>query len=150
MSDDAETPNIDPEAVARAEAIVVSMRGKFLDWLRTTEGALKMHLDILEFDESKADLKVQAGALAAIMGLAHEMRGLGGTFGYPLVTRVGATLEDHLEDRTQATPADIHIIKEHIAAVGDMLSAFANDVDAVEERRLSDVADQLEALTSAV
>lgn len=149
MSGDAETPNLDPEAVARAEAIVASMRDKFLDWLRTTEGALKMHLEILDSDESTTESKVQAGAVDAITGLAHEMRGLGGTFGYPLVTRVGATLEDHLEERTQATPADIHIIKEHIAAVGDMLSAFASDVDAAEERRLSDVADRLEALTSA-
>ncbi|MBT5111354.1 MAG: hypothetical protein HOM25_21940 [Rhodospirillaceae bacterium] len=159
MADDIETgegdpEEVDPEAAARAQAIVDSMRGKFLDWLKTTEGALVEHLTALEpgVDALGGDASGatdRQAVVEAVTVIAHEMRGLGGTFGYPLVTRVGATLEDYLMERVDATAADVHIIREHIAAVGEMRAAFAVDVDAAAERRLSEIADQLEVLVGA-
>lgn len=154
MTDDMETgegdpEEVDPEAAARAQAIVESMRGKFLDWLKTTEGALAEHLTALEPGGDASGAADRQAVVEAVTVIAHEMRGLGGTFGYPLVTRVGATLEDHLMERVDATAADVHIIGEHIAAVGEMRAAFAADLDAAAERRLSGIADQLEVLVGA-
>ena len=152
MTDDSEPEGIDPEAAARAEAIVESMRGKFLDWLAATETALSEHVTALESPDKSDGASGggdRQGVVEAVTVIAHEMRGLGGTFGYPLVSRVGATLEDYLLGLDVAAAADVHIIGEHIAAVGEMRAAFVVDLGDATERRLSDIADQLEALTGA-
>lgn len=77
MTDDAEIGEADPESVARAEAIVESMRGKFLDWLKTTETALKEHLTALESDAGTVDANARQAVVEAVTVIAHEMRGLG-------------------------------------------------------------------------
>jgi len=79
MNDNAGSPNVVPEAVARAEAIVEMMRDKFLDWLRTNEATLKGHLATLETDRTQMGSEVQADAVDAVRGLSHEMHGFGGT-----------------------------------------------------------------------
>lgn len=51
--------------------------------------------------------------------------------------------------RKDATAKDVQIMREHISAVSEMLAAFATDLDAAAEHRLSDIADQLEVLVDA-
>ena len=67
MDDNVGSPNVVPEAVARTEAIVDTMRGKFLDWLRTTEGTLKGYLSTLETGRIQMCSEVQAGAADAVV-----------------------------------------------------------------------------------
>lgn len=67
MNVNAGSPNVVPEAVARTEVIVDTMRGKFLDWLRTTEGTLKGYLSTLETGRIQVCSEVQAGAADAVV-----------------------------------------------------------------------------------
>ena len=137
-------PGIDPEAVARAEAIVESMRGRFLDWLGKSQAAIA---------DKQAMLNSKTGdyatLLSEIKGVAHEMKGMGGTFGYPLVTRVGGTLEQYLIEREVNGDADLSVVQDHINAIGEMMHAFKVDLDEGTESRLSNLADQLAARIDA-
>ena len=97
MNVNAGSPNVVPEAVARTEVIVDTMRGKFLDWLRTTEGTLKGYLSTLETGRIQMCSEVQAGAADAVVaGSRMKKNGLGGT------------LEVYLY---QGTPADGRVIR---------------------------------------
>ena len=66
MNVNAGSPNVVPEAVARTEAIVDTMRGKFLDWLRKTEGTLKGYLSTLDTGRIQMSSNVQAGVAEAV------------------------------------------------------------------------------------
>ena len=139
MSDDENVPDVDPEAVARAEAIIEGMRGRFLDWLQTSRDAMAGNLtNILSGAPESADW------LNAIQVTAHELKGMGGTFGYPLVTRVGGSLEQYLIDNAPGGAVDITIIQGHVVAVGEMVTAFKKDLDPQTETRLNDLLEQLE------
>jgi len=67
MNVNAGSPNVVSEAVARTEAIVDKMRGKFLDWLRTIEGTLKGYLSTLETGRIQMCSEVQAGTADAVV-----------------------------------------------------------------------------------
>ena len=60
MNDNAGSPNVFPEVVARAGATVETMRDKFLDWLRITEGTLNGHLATLETGRTQVGSEAQA------------------------------------------------------------------------------------------
>ncbi|MFT6583592.1 MAG: hypothetical protein ACJAU6_004047 [Alphaproteobacteria bacterium] len=137
-------PGIDPEAVARAEPIVESMRGRFLDWLGKSQAAIAEKQTMLNSKTGN-----HAALLAEIKGVAHEMKGMGGTFGYPLVTRVGRTLEHYLIEAEVAGDADLSIVQDHISAIGEMMLAFKVDLDGDTEARLNKLADQLESRVGA-
>jgi hypothetical protein len=67
MNVNAGSPNVVSEAVARTEAIVDKMRGKFLDWLRTIEGTLKGYLSTLETGRIQMCSEVQAVTADAVV-----------------------------------------------------------------------------------
>ena len=46
--------------------------------------------------------------------IAHELRGQGGTFGYPLITLFGKSLYDVTKPPCRHTDADLEIVKAHI------------------------------------
>ena len=139
MSDDENVPDVDPEAIARAEAIIEGMRGRFLDWLQTSRNAMAENLTNLLSGAPKS-----ADRLNAIQVTAHELKGMGGTFGYPLVTRVGGSLEQYLIDNAPGGAVDITIIQGHVAAISEMVTAFKKDLDPQTETRLNDLLEQLE------
>jgi hypothetical protein len=67
MNVNAGSPNLVSEAVARTEAIVDKMWGKFLDWLRTIEGTLKGYLSTLETGRIQVCSEVQGGTADAVV-----------------------------------------------------------------------------------
>lgn len=61
-------------------------------------------------------------ALGKIYAIAHEMRGLGGTFGFPLVTDIADSLCALLEDRTEASAPLREAIGVHVDSLRLVLS----------------------------
>ena len=128
MTDDMETgegdpEEVDPEAAARAQAIVESMRGKFLDWLKTTEGALAEHLTALEPGGDASGAADRQAVVEAVTVIAHEMRGLGGTFGYPLISTFGDMLYEFTQTDVKIRDNVLEIAKAHL----DVMRAVIND-----------------------
>jgi hypothetical protein len=50
--------------------------------------------------------------------VAHDIRGQGGSFGFPLITRVGSSLCRYIEGRDWASAAtDVQVVSAHIGAL---------------------------------
>ena len=57
-----------------------------------------------------------------IQELAHEMRGQGGTFGYPLITTFGKSLHMFTGRKAGRTDSHLVIVKAHIDAMNAVIS----------------------------
>ena len=71
-----------------------------------------------------------AGVIAEARSISHELRGISGTFGFHLITRVSKSLWDFLGDFNEPTPIVHNIVRMH---VDTLLAAQAThgDGDAV-------------------
>jgi len=99
-------PDIDPEALARAEAALARLSSSYLSWAEADIRALTDCFARVEADRGTAPL-------AELFAIAHDMKGQAGTFGYPLVTRIGQALCRLIEQDPTATLR----IGAHVAAL---------------------------------
>ena len=75
--------------------------------------------------------------------IAHDLRGLGGTFGYPLVTKICANLGRHMDGLAAPSEIDDTVVRAHI----DALRAVFNDqADGEEDATGSELIAELQAL----
>jgi len=101
----------DPAAIARAEAALADMKEEFADWL--TE----------EVDKLEAALaKVHTDGLASAAGdelftVAHDLRGLGATYDFPLVTRMAASLSRLIETSEKRAIVPVDLADAHVGAI---------------------------------
>lgn len=81
----------------------------FLDWA-------KGYLDRLsrQVSDAKQVSNERAGQFEEINLIAHELRGQGGTFGYPLITVFGKSLYDVTKAPCRQDDAGLEIVKAHI------------------------------------
>ena len=106
-------PKLSAEAVAAADAKIEAVAGDYSDWVRES---LKEVGAVLE------TLAAGGGDSAKLLGklnrTAHEMRGQGGTFGYPLVTEFARSLYQATADgRIEVTDNHVEFYKAHIDAI---------------------------------
>jgi hypothetical protein len=102
---------LNPSTVAKAEAALKSLSGQFAQWM-TDE------LDKLE----AARLMVKTQGMNAVTGdklytHAHDMKGLGGTYDYPIVTRIAGSLCKLIEEPEHRMTAPMNLIDGHVDAV---------------------------------
>jgi hypothetical protein len=101
------------EAVlARAQAAVADLAKNF------AESA------VTDVDQCAAFLKTarespaaRADAVKDIYGIAHNLKGQGSSFGYPLITRIGQSLCQLTRREQPFSDADLGIIQAHIDAI---------------------------------
>jgi chemotaxis protein histidine kinase CheA len=102
---------LDPAAVARAEAALKSLEGNFNQWLND---------EIAKLEAARAQI-TEAGQTAETMeGLylrAHDLKGLGGTYGYPAITRIASLLCAKIADKRQRLETSLSCIDAHIEAI---------------------------------
>lgn len=137
------SPLFDDAALARAEAALKEMSGSFQGWLEE---------EVAKVQAARA-AAAQAGwtheALAALLSAAHDVKGLGGTYEYPLVTQIAASLCRLIEtDNGKAAAArDPSLTEAHVdalrAAVRDEIKTDAHPVGRALLRTLE---AQVEAL----
>ena len=96
----------------KAEQVIASLRGDYLEWVQDDLGKLQRH-----FEAASRDGAGRAEALQAIFTVAHDVKGQGGSFGYPLMTTIGNQLCRFIELTKEAGPADLAVIKLHIDAL---------------------------------
>lgn len=102
-------PPFDPELIQAAENKIANMEGDYADWVANSiEELIQAHHRALE--EPERGLV----HLSAINEIAHELRGQGGIFGYPLMTQFGKSLYDVTGEDAQISPALLDLIDAHI------------------------------------
>lgn len=97
-------PVFDAAAVARADDTLKAMSASFEEWLDADAQNLQTARTAAE------DANWSTASLDALMHAAHDLKGMGATYGYPLVTLLAASLcrlieTDAGKATVQANPA---------------------------------------------
>ncbi len=101
---------IDAGAVARAEAALASLSGQFDAW---------MDAELEKLAAARAAVAAvgwNAETAEAVYVRAHDLKGLGTTYGFPLVTRVAASL-CRLLDHGDRSVAPLTLVDAHAQAI---------------------------------
>jgi hypothetical protein len=104
---------IDADAIAKAEAALKAMSSQFGQWLQD---------EITKLNAAQAAIHDQGLNAETAEGLyfrAHDLKGLGATYQYPLVTRIAASLCRLLDDPAKRTEAPQVLIDAIRAVVRD-------------------------------
>ena len=96
------------QAVMRALNTAESMMDDYQGWAVDDLQALWK-----VFQESSAG----TGNARELFDIAHEVRGQGGSFGFPLISLIGDSLCKFLEPRTILSARELEVVKIHILAM---------------------------------
>lgn len=103
---------IDEEALEAAERIFEKMAEDYPDWVNGQISELyELHRRCVDSPEQRRSLFEQ------ITALAHDLKGQGGTFGYPLISAFATSLNRFSAIRYDITDNHVEIIKAHIDAM---------------------------------
>jgi chemotaxis protein histidine kinase CheA len=102
---------IDPSAIAKAEAALKSLSGNFSQWLQD---------EVVKLENARLRVKndgVTAETMESLYLRAHDLKGLGATYEFPLITRIAASLCKLIDDKEKRLTASIVLIDAHIDAI---------------------------------
>jgi hypothetical protein len=102
---------IDASAIARAEEALKAMSAQFGQWLQD---------EIVKLDKAQADIRTQgynAQTAEALYFRAHDLKGLGSTYQYPLVTRLAGSLCKMMDDPAKRLNAPLVLLDAHVDAI---------------------------------
>ena len=102
---------IDPSAIAKAEAALKSLSGNFAQWLSE---------EVIKLDAARQlvrDSGVTAETMETLYLRAHDLKGLGTTYEFPLITRIGASLCRLIDDTDKRLTVSLPLVDAHIDAI---------------------------------
>ncbi|MEE2567737.1 Hpt domain-containing protein [Hyphobacterium marinum] len=131
---------IDDAAIARAEAALDNMRDDFTEWLE----AEVVKLEAAGKAVMAEGVKGEAGA--KLFAVAHDLRGLGTTYNYPIITRMAASLCKMIEteDKRAAAPAPLAVAHAHA-----IRAALRQNIKTVDNAVGKTLVEELEAQVAA-
>lgn len=101
------------EAVlARAQAAVADLARNYG---ANTLGDLDQCAALLKTGREAPDRR--AAAIKDLYNIAHNIKGQGGAFGYPLVTRIGDSLCTLVRQEREFSDADLGVVQAHLDAL---------------------------------
>ena len=102
---------IDAGAIAKAEEALRAMSSQFGQWLLD---------EIVKLDKAQADIRAlgyNTATAEALYFRAHDLKGLGTTYQYPLVTRLAGSLCKMMDEPAKRMAAPIMLLDAHIDAI---------------------------------
>jgi hypothetical protein len=102
---------IDPAAIAKAEAALKNRSGNFTQWLND---------EIAKLEAARQTVRAEgitAENMESLYLRAHDLKGLGATYGFPLITRIAGLLCRLIDDKSKRLQAPVGLIDAHIDAI---------------------------------
>jgi hypothetical protein len=102
---------IDAAAIAKAEAALKSLSGNFAEWLNE---------ELAKLDGARARIHTDGltTETAELLYLrAHDLKGLGATYEFPIVTRLAGSLCKLIDDEDKRLSAPMFLVDAHIDAI---------------------------------
>jgi hypothetical protein len=102
---------IDMTAIAKAEAALKSLSGNFAQWLDD---------EIVKLEAARQEVRAQGLTAQTVETLylrAHDLKGLGATYEFPLITRLAASLCKLIDDPATRLSAPLFLVDAHIDAI---------------------------------
>lgn len=108
---------IDPVALAKAEAALQEMAQDYPDWV---SGLIDQ---LFEQHRRAVDTPTERKSrFDTISRIAHDMKGQGGTFGYPLITDFADSLYGFTNNRKTIEDNHVEIVKAHLDSMRVVIS----------------------------
>ncbi|WP_448203323.1 response regulator [Azospirillum sp. sgz302134] len=131
-------PVLPADVLAAADAEIQSRAGDYATWIAG---------EVEEMARRVERLRAEPAAVPALMvqinRSAHEMRGQGGIFGYPLITQVAKSLYEATQGAFTAVTANEHLlIKAHVDAIKAVMNARISGDGGVTGKQLLASLDQ--------
>lgn len=131
---------IDANAIAKAEAALQAMSAQFGQWLED---------ELTKLDAAQSAIRTQGltpETGEALYCRAHDLKGLGTTYQYPLVTRIAGSLCKLLDDASKRVNAPMVLVDAHV----DAIKAVVRDKIQTDEHPTGRIlAEALEARVAA-
>ncbi len=128
--------SFDADAVARAEAALKSLSGQFAQWMQD-------ELDKLEAARAAVREKGMTAQTAETLYMrAHDLKGLGTTYEFPLVTRIAGSLCKLIDNPATRANAPLPLVDAHIDAIK---AAVRDDIKTDEHPVGRALAEELES-----
>ncbi|MFQ5346265.1 MAG: Hpt domain-containing protein [Rhodothalassiaceae bacterium] len=106
------TGQVSAEALAEAEKALAQMAEDYPDWVSGLLVKLsEKHGRCVDTPEHRREY------FEEINEIAHDMKGQGGTFGYPLITEFADSLHNFTTIRGDITDSMVELVKAHIDAM---------------------------------
>ena len=102
---------IDASAIARAEEALKALSAQFDQWLKD---------EIVKLEGCKATIQAEGfneKTAEALYFRAHDLKGLGSTYEYPLVTRLAGSLCRLIDSEERRNTAPWPLVDAHIEAI---------------------------------
>lgn len=115
--------SLDTDAIARAEAALKSLSGQFSEWLQD---------EINKLEAARAEVHAQGLTTQTSEVLymrAHDLKGLGTTYEFPLVSRIAASLCKLIDEPANRVSAPLHLVDAHIDAIKAAVRENIKDAD---------------------
>ncbi len=107
-----EVVEIDIEALQAAEAALAEMAEDYPDWvMKEIEALSELHRRCVDTPEERKEF------FSEIAEKAHDMKGQGGTFGYPLITSFAESLYTFSDAKGELSDSSVELIKNHVDAM---------------------------------
>jgi len=101
------------EAVlARAQAAVADLAKSYIP---NTTADLDRCAALLK--AAREDASIRTASIKELYGIAHNIKGQGSSFGYPLVTRIGHSLCTLVRQERDFSDADLGVVQAHLDAL---------------------------------
>ena len=134
---------IDPAAIAKAEAALKSLSVNFVQWLND---------EINKLEAARATVRADGATHENMEYLylrAHDLKGLGATYGFPLITRIAGLLCRLIDDKSKRLDAPLGLIDAHVDAIKVAArDSIKTDDDPVGKSLVQDLEDRIMAYTA--
>lgn len=111
-------PASDIDAVSRAEAVVAAFADEYLGWLGD---------DLDRLDEMLAAARDNPSAIDQLRRKAHDIRGQGGSFGFPLITKAAGVLHKVvMAQQDGLTEQGVALAREAVSAMRKVVERRAS------------------------
>lgn len=114
---------IDPAALAKAEAALKGLSSNFDQWMQD---------ELTKLDAARERVRAEgynAETAETLYFRSHDLKGLGTTYGYPLVTRIAASLCRLTDDPATRLKAPLFLVDAHIDAIKASVRGGVREVD---------------------
>lgn len=121
-TDKSQLASLTPAALAKGEALVESLRDRYLEI--ATRSLHEFTACWHRFRAESADMNPeQQKRRDALYRLAHDFKGMGGTYGYPLISTIGGSLCCLLHFGVEMDAHHYAAVDRHVAALHKVISA---------------------------
>ena len=135
---------LDAAAIARAEAALKSLSSNFDAWMTDELAKLEAARDRIRAEGFTAETAEN------LYFRAHDLKGLGTTYEFPLVTRIASSLCRILHDPDRRLNAPLTVVEAHIEAIGKAVRAdIRTDADPAGRAMAEDLEGQVTRLVPA-